>query len=386
MSDTKTYDMSVNIKEVKTGRDLTDFINFPEKLYKDNTCYVPKLFFDQFDTLDPKRNPAASFCESALYLAYKDGQIAGRVAAIVNNKANAQWDHKEVRFGWYDFIDDMEVSKALMDKVEEFGRSKNMDSVVGPLGFTDFDPEGMLVEGYDKQGTMALIYNHPYYNDHVAALGFDKEIDWKECRFKVPEKLPERFERMAKIIEERSKVHIVKLDRNMVKKQDYGRKIFNLINVCYKDLYNFTVLPDSLADKYMNFYLSVLDLRYVSVIENDKNELVAFGITMPSLARALQKSRGMLFPFGWIPILKDLFIKHDEGVEMLLIGVRPDYQKLGITTLLFYDLCNMYIKTGLKWAETNAVLENNYKNQTLWRDFEILAEKRRRAYTKKLVY
>lgn len=376
--------MPVTIKEVKTRRELTDFINFPEQLYKDNPCYVPKLFFDQFDTLDPKRNPAASFCESALYLAYKDGKLAGRVAAIVNNKANTQWSHNEVRFGWYDFIDDAEVSKALMDKVEEFGRGRKMDSIVGPLGFTDFDPEGMLIEGYDKQGTMALIYNHPYYNDHVSALGFEKDTDWLEYRFKVPEKLPERFDRMASVIEERSNVHLVKLTRKMVKKQDYGRKIFNLINICYKDLYNFTVLPDSLADKYMNFYLSVLDLDYVAVIENEKNELVAFGITMPSLANALQKSRGMLFPTGWIHILKDLFIKHDEGVEMLLIGVRPDYQKQGVPTLLFYDLCNMYIKSGLKWAETNAVLEDNFKNQTLWRDFEILASKRRRAYIKKL--
>lgn len=376
--------MPITIKEVKTRSELTDFINFPEHLYKDNPCYVPKLFFDQFDTLDPKRNPAASFCESALYLAYKDGKLAGRVAAIVNNKANTQWNHNEVRFGWYDFIDDAEVSKALMDKVEEFGRGRKMDSIVGPLGFTDFDPEGMLIEGYDKQGTMALIYNHPYYNDHVSALGFEKDTDWLEYRYKVPEKLPERFDRMASVIEERSNVHLVKLTRKMVKKQDYGRKIFNLINICYKDLYNFTVLPDSLADKYMNFYLSVLDLDYVAVIENEKNELVAFGITMPSLANALQKSRGMLFPTGWIHILKDLFIKHDEGVEMLLIGVRPDYQKQGVPTLLFYDLCNMFIKSGLKWAETNAVLEDNFKNQTLWRDFEILATKRRRAYIKKL--
>lgn len=376
--------MPITIKEVKTRSELTDFINFPEQLYKDNPCYVPKLFFDQFDTLNPKRNPAASFCESALYLAYKNGKLVGRVAAIVNNKANAQWSHNEVRFGWYDFIDDAEVSKALMDKVEEFGRDRKMDSIVGPLGFTDFDPEGMLVEGYDKQGTMALIYNYPYYNDHVAALGFEKDTDWLECRYKVPEKLPERFDRMASVIEERSNVHLVKLTRKMVKKQDYGRKIFNLINICYKDLYNFTVLPDSLADKYMNFYLSVLDLDYVAVIENEKNELVAFGITMPSLANALQKSRGMLFPTGWVHILKDLFIKHDEGVEMLLIGVRPDYQKQGVPALLFYDLCNMYIKAGLKWAETNAVLEDNFKNQTLWRDFEILATKRRRAYIKKL--
>ena len=376
--------MSVTIKEVQSRRDLTNFINFPEKLYRDNPYYVPRLFFDQLDTLDKKRNPATAFCDSALYLAYKDGKLVGRVAAIVNHKANEQWKHNEVRFGWYDFIDDREVSKALMDKVEEFGRQYKMDSVVGPLGFTDFDPEGMLVDGYDKDGTMALIYNHPYYNEHVQSMGFEKDADWIELRLKVPEKLPERFERVYRIIGERSKVHTVSLTRKMIKENDYGRKIFNLINTCYKDLYNFTILPDDMSDKYLNFYLSVLDLDYVSLLENEDGELVAFGITMPSLVHTLRKNRGKLFPFGWYYLLKSLFLKHDEGIEMLLVGVRPDYQNRGVNSLLMASLCNKFIKKGLKWAETNAILETNRKNMEQWRDYERICTKRRRSYIKVL--
>lgn len=376
--------MSVIIKEVQSRRDLTNFINFPEKLYRNNPCYVPRLFFDQLDTLDKKRNPATAFCDSALYLAYKDGKLVGRVAAIVNHKANEQWKHNEVRFGWYDFIDDREVSKALMGKVEEFGRQHKMDSVVGPLGFTDFDPEGMLVDGYDKEGTMALIYNHPYYNDHVQSMGFEKDADWIELRLKVPEKLPERFERVYRIIGERSKVHTVPLTRKMIKENDYGRKIFNLINTCYQNLYNFTILPDDMSDKYLNFYLSVLDLDYVSLLENENGELVAFGITMPSLVHTLQKNRGKLFPFGWYYLLKSLFLKHDEGIEMLLVGVRPDYQNKGVNSLLMASLCNKFIKKGLKWAETNAILETNKKNMEQWRDYERICTKRRRSYIKPL--
>lgn len=378
--------MPVTIKSVKTHREMREFVNFPEKLYKDNNCYVPPLVFDQLDTLDQKKGAAQEFCDSELYLAYKDGELAGRVAAIVNHKANEQWNHKEVRFGWYDFIDDKEVSEALMAKVEEFGRRYGMESVVGPLGFTDFDPEGMLVEGYDKLSTMALIYNHPYYNDHVAAMGFGKEIDWIEYKVFIPEVLPERLERVSKVIRERTNVHIVPLTRSLIKKYGYGRKIFNLINDCYQNLYNFTVLPDHMADKYLGFYLSVLDLNYVCLVENDKDELVAFGITMPSLADALHKSRGKIFPTGWWWILKSLYLKKEEGVEMLLVGVRPDWQNSGINSLIFAELFKRFSEAGVKWAETNAVLENNYKNQGQWKDFDYECAKRRRSYIKKLEY
>ena len=377
--------MSVEIKEVTTRHQLRTFVNFPEKLYKDNPYYVPPLVFDQMDTLDQKKGAAQEFCDSKLYLAYKDGELVGRVAAIVTHKANEKRNHKEVRFGWIDFIDDREVSQALMDKVEEFGRSYGMESIVGPLGFTDFDPEGMLVDGFDVLSTMALIYNFPYYNDHMAAMGFEKDADWIEYKVTIPEECPERWDRMFKIISQRANVHLRPLTRKIIRKEDYGHKVFKCINDCYKDLYNFTVLPDHMADKYLGFYLSILDLNYLSMVENEKGDLVAFGITMPSIARALQKSRGKLFPFGWWHLIKSLMIKHEEGAEMLLVGVHPDYQNSGINALLFMDMFTKYHKRGVVWAESNAILETNLKNQGQFRDFNPECKKRRRSYIKKLV-
>lgn len=376
--------MSVEIKEVQSRRELRDFVNFPEKLYRHNPYYVPPLEFDQMDTLDQKKGAAQEFCDSKLYLAYKDGKLAGRVAAIVNRLANKQWNHKEVRFGWYDFIDDREVSKALMDKVEEFGRKYGMESVVGPLGFTDFDPEGLLIEGFDQLSTMALIYNYPYYVDHIEEMGFQKDADWIEYKIEVPKALPERVARMANIIEQRANVHITPLTRKLIKEKDYAHKIFKIINECYKNLYNFTVLPEKMADKYIGFYLKVLDLNYVSLVENDKDEIVAFGITMPSIVRALQRSRGKLFPFGWWYLAKSLFFKREEGVEMLLVGVNPEYRNSGVNTLVQLDMFKKYTDAGVKWAETNAILETNIKNQGQFKEFDRECKKRRRSYIKPL--
>lgn len=378
--------MSIEIKEVRTRRELRRFVNFPELLYKDNPYYVPPLVFDQMDTLDQKKGAAQEFCDSKLYLAYKDGKLAGRVAAIVNHLANKQWDHKEVRFGWYDFIDDPEVAKALMDKVEEFGRQYGMESVVGPLGFTDFDPEGLLVKGFDRLSTMALIYNHPYYVEYIENMGFTKDADWIEFKIYMPEKLPERIDRLCTLIQERNNVHLRQITRKIIKEEDYGHKIFKAINECYKNLYNFTVLPDHMADKYLDFYLSILDLRFISVVENEKNELVAFGITMPSIVRALQKCRGKLFPFGWWHVLKSLFWRREEGVEMLLVGVLPEYQNTGINSLVQADMFRKYTQFGVKWAETNAILETNTKNQGQFKDYNPECKKRRRSYIKKLEY
>lgn len=378
--------MSVEIKEVTSRHQLRTFVNFPEKLYKDNPYYVPPLVFDQMDTLDRKKAACWEFCDSKLYMAYKDGKAAGRVAAIVNFKANEQWNHKEVRFGWIDFIDDKEVSKALMDKVEEFGRHHGMEKVVGPLGFTDFDPEGMLVEGFDVLSTMALIYNHPYYNDHLTALGFEKDTDWIEYKVTIPEEFPERMARVGKIISQRTNVHVRPLTRKIIREEDYGHKVFDCINACYKDLYNFTVLPSHMAEKYLGFYLSILDLKYLSMLENDKGELVAFGISMPTIVHALQKCRGKLFPFGWWHLAKSMFVKHEEGIELLLVGVHPDYQNSGINSLIFMDLFQRFHDGNFVWAETNAILEDNYKNQSQFKDFNPECRKRRRSYIKKLEY
>ena len=378
--------MSVEIKKVLTRCDLRKFVNFPEKLYKDNPYYVPPLVFDQMDTLDQKKGAAQEFCDSELWMAYRDGEPVGRVAAIVNRAANEQWNHKEVRFGWYDFIEDEEVAKALMDKVYEFGRKHGMESVVGPLGFTDFDPEGMLIEGFDQLSTMPLIYNHPYYIDYLERMGFEKDVDWIEYVVQVPKVMPERWPRLEKIITERANVHLRQLTRKILREEDYGHKVFRLINDCYKDLYNFTVLPDHMADKYLGFYLSILDLRFLSMVENEKGDLVAFGVSMPSIVKALQKCRGRLFPFGWWPLLKSMFIKFDDRAELLLVGVHPDYQNSGVNSLVFMDMFRKYSEMGIREAETNAILETNLKNQGQFRDFDHVQNKRRRSYIKKLEY
>lgn len=379
--------MSIEIRRVnpKDKKALRKFVLFPETLYRDNPYYVPNLVFDEMSTLDPAKNPASDFCDWELYMAYKDGKPAGRVAAIINKWANEHWKHDEVRFGWFDIIDDPDVSAALIEKVEDFGHKHGMTHIVGPLGFTDFDPEGMLVEGFDQQSTMPLIYNHPYYVRHIERLGFIKDADWLEYRIFVPEHVPEKISRVAKVISERNSFSVRPVTRELIRKDNYAVKLFSLITECYKDLYEYTMLPDNLADKYIGFYLKVLDLRYITSVENDKGEIVAFGITMPSIADALQKSRGRLLPFGWWHLVKSLFIKHSEGSELLLMGARPDVRNSGVTALVINDMFSKYTKMGVKWSETNAELEDNYGIRNSFADFERIQHKRRRSYKKEII-
>ena len=370
--------MAVILKQVLSRRDLRKFVDFPNRLYKGNPYFVPKLFTDEIATLDPKKNPAYDFSESRLYLAYKDGEIVGRVAAIINHKANEKWNHKEMRFGWIDFIDDREVSAALIGKVIEYGREKGMDTVVGPLGFTDFDPEGMLVEGFDQLCTMALIYNHPYYPEHLEAMGFTKEIDWVEYKIFIPKQVPERIAQVARIVEERYDIHVRKITRKEVRKENMGQRIFGLINETYGHLYNFTPLPPALIDKYVNDYLGLLDLKYITLLER-QGELVGYGIIMPSIVRALQKCRGKLFPFGWYHLLRSMYFKHEPNVEMLLVGVKPEYR--GGMAVLFNEFIPLANKAGFVYGETNAELETNNAVQNQWDgNFENEQKKRRRIY------
>ena len=376
--------MSLEIREVKTSRELRRFVNFPEKLYRHNKYYVPYLEFDQIDTLNPKTNPVSKFCDYKLFMAFRDGEPVGRVAAIVNNLCNEQKNEKQVRFGWIDFIDDPEVSSALLTKVEEFGRQYGMEEIVGPLGFTDMDPEGTLIEGFDRESTMPQIYNHPYYQKHIEALGFQKDVDWLEFRLQIPDKVPEKIERLQKIVMERNKLRILKVTRKMLVKEGYTHKIFALINDAYKKLYNVTELPMDTADRYIGFYLKILDLRYLSFVENEAGELVGFGITMPSLNRSLQKSRGRLFPFGWLHLAYDLFIKHSDVAELLLIGVRTDYQNLGVNAVLIADIFHKYKQLGVKWAESNGELETNVRVRKQFEPFNPEWCKRRRCFIKKL--
>ena len=376
--------MSVQIKVVESKAELKTFVRFANKLYKDNKYYVPAIVFDELATFDKKKNGAFDFCEAELYLAYKDDKVVGRVAAIINNKANECWKVNQVRFGWIDFIDDIEVSTALLDAVAAFGKARGMDQIVGPLGFTDFDPEGMLVEGFDRISTMALIYNHPYYPEHLKKLGFGKETGWLEYRISIPEKLDERYYNLAETVKERYNLKVLKLSRREIIKKGYGQKFFDLINQTYCNLYGFSPLSPKQIDSYVDTYLSLIDTRMITFVENDKGELIGAAAAIPQLAYALQKCRGELFPLGWWYLLKAMFLKRPETLELLLIGVRPDYQNCGVNSLIILDLAERFREMGFKYAETNAMLENNDKIHAMWKPFEKEQHKARWVFGKEI--
>lgn len=374
--------MSVQIKTVSTKAELKTFVRFGNKLYKGNKFYVPSLIIDDMNTLDSNTNAAFEFCQTEYYLAYKDGKVVGRVAAIINNKANEAWKVKQVRFGWIDFIDDMEVSGALLDAVIAFGKKHGMNQIVGPLGFTDFDREGMLVEGFDRVTTMATIYNYPYYPEHMKKHGYVKETGWQEYRITIPDTVPDRHETLSEIVAQRYNLKVRKLTRRQIKKENYGQKLFALINQTYCVLYGYSLLSEKQIDQFVGTYLSLIDARMLTFIEDEKGDLIGAGISMPSLAKALQKCNGELFPFGWWYLLKSMFWKKPDSLDLLLIGVRPDYQKRGVPTLLFTDLIKTYNKLGFRYAETNACLEANTKVRALWEPFENEQHKKRWVFGK----
>lgn len=376
--------MSVIIKQVLEKKQLKVFIEFPNRLYAGVPWFVPKIYIDEMNTLSPDRNPAFAFSEAAYFLAYKDSRIVGRIAAIINKRANKKWNHNEVRYGWFDFEDDPEVSAALLEKVGEFGRLRGMDTIVGPLGFTDFDAEGMLVEGFDQISTMALNFNFPYYMQHMERMGYEKTVDWLEYRITIPEKLPDRIPRVAKLVSERYGFHVRKLTRKEVQKEGYGHKIFDLINECYGSLYNFTPLDKKMIDKYIGTYLGFVDFNLIAVVEDGQGQMLGFGIMIPSIVQALRKCGGKLFPFGWIQVVRSMYFNHEEGVELLLIGVRPEYRNKGILAMIFNDLVPRLIEQGFKWADSNAELETNMSMRNPWEMFDYVQNKRRRIYKKSL--
>lgn len=376
--------MALEIVKVSSKKDMKIFVRFANRLYKGNPYYVPSMPFDDMGTFDPKQNGAFDFSEAELYLARRDGEVVGRVAAIINRKANEAWNVDQVRFGWFDFIDDIEVSSALLDAVIAFGRSRGMKQIVGPLGFTDFDPEGMLVEGFDRVSTMALIYNHPYYPEHMKKLGYVKETGWIENLITIPDSLPEKYIRVAEIVKERYNLKVRKFTRRQIRKEDYGRKFFKLINETYCVLYGFSLLSDKQIDKYVDLYLSLIDARMLTFIEDKDGNLIAAGVSIPSLSRALQKCNGEIFPFGWWHLLKAMFLKKPETLDLLLIGVEPEWQNKGVVALLFMDLFQTYRKLGFKYAETNAMLEDNIKIQSMFGPFEKELHKRRWIFGKEI--
>ena len=376
------------IRKVTDKKGLETFIQFHYDLYRGDAYDVPNLHSDEVNTLSADRNPAFDFCEAQYFLAYQDEKVVGRVAAIINHKANKRWGQQRVRFGWIDFIDDRDVSKALLQAVEDWGREKGMKEAAGPLGFTDMDPEGMLTGGFDQLGTQATIYNYPYYPQHIEALGgWLKDNDYVEFKLMVPEEVPEKYAKIAAMIEKRYNLHARKVTRREVFKEGYGQRIFEIINETFKDLYGYSELSQKQIDHYVKMYLPMADLNLITLIEdwNADKKVIGVGITIPSLSRALQKCRnGRLFPFGWWHVLRALKFQKTEGVDLLLLGVLPEYRAKGANALLFADLIPWYQKYGYKWGESQVEMETNEKVQSQWGPLEPIQHKRRRCYLKQL--
>lgn len=374
----------VTIKRISSEKELRSFVQFKIDLYAGNPYAVPPLFKDELDTLTPTKNPAAEFCNSQCFLAYRDGKIVGRICGIINHRANEAVGKLQARFGFIDFIDDKEVSTALIGAVEEWGKAYGMESLHGPLGFTDMDPEGMLIEGFDQLGTMATLYNHPYYPEHLERMGFVKDVDWKEFKVYIPESVPEKHQRIADLVQRKYNLRVLKFkSASEVVKAGWGRKLFELVNTAYKDLYGFTSLNERQIEHYIKMYVPILRMDMLTMIVDEQDELICFGVALPSLSKALQQSKGKLFPFGFLHMLKALKCKA-EVVDLMLIAARPDYQNKGVTALLFADLIPAFRAAGTVYAESNPELESNEKVQAQWDYFRTEQHKRRRAFVKSI--
>ncbi len=376
--------MALEIREIRTKRELRGFIEFANDLYRDCPYYCPPLFFDEMNCFDKEKNPALEVCDFQLWMAYRDGKPVGRIAGIINRRANEKWGYRHVRFGWFDFIDDEEVSHALLDQVVAWGKERGMTALNGPVGFTDFDHEGLLLEGYDYLAVMASLYNYPYYVKHVEDYGLTKEADWVELQVFPPKECPQRIERIAELVKQRSKVRVVKVknSRELVKR--FGIEYMDVIDAAYQQLYNFQPMTDKQKNYYKDMYFPILNFDFVTLVVNEKEELVGVGLGMPNIAEALRKCGGKLLPFGWYHLLKALKAKQMESFSFLLIAVRPDYQDKGINALFLQDQIPIINRYGIKRLETTNMLETNTKVLDFFTQFDHKQHKRHRAYIKSI--
>jgi GNAT superfamily N-acetyltransferase len=381
----------VEIKKVTDKKGLKAFIQLHYDLYKGNQYDAPNLYSDELHTLSKDKNAAFEFCEAEYFLAYKDGEVVGRIAGIINHRANEAWNRNSVRFGWIDFIDDPEVSKALLDAVMQWGREKGMKEIVGPLGFTDMDPEGMLIEGFDQLGTMATIYNYDYYPRHMEQMGgWEKDNDYVEFKVFVPkEGMPEKLKKISELVMKRYNLHIRKVKRKEVLgKEQIGRKVLDVVNKTFSHLYGYSQMTERQIDEYLKMYFPMLDMNLLTLIEDwntPDHQVIGVGISISSMTRALQKCRnGRLWPFGWWHCLRALKMRKSDIVDLMLIGVLPEYRTKGANALFFYDLIPWYQKYGFKWGETNVEMETNEKVQSQWQYFDYEQHKRRRCFKKNL--
>ena len=377
----------VEIKKIEGTAGLKEFVQFHYDMYRDCPQAVPFLFSEEMNTLRSDKNAAFDFCESEYFMAYRDGKAVGRVAAIINRRANERWSKKQVRFGWFDFVDDCEVSKALLETVEQWGRERGMTEIAGPLGFTDMDREGLLIEGYDCDSTMYVNYNYPYYVSHIEALGgFEKDNDYVECRVKVPEQVPDKFHKIAAMIGKRYNLQVHKFTRKELLDGGKGREVFHIINATYKDLYGYSQLSERQIDQLVDQYIKIADLNLVTAVEDwntPEHKMVGFGITFPSFTSALRKTRdGRLLPFGWWHLLRTLKWHKTDVVDLLLIGVLPEYRAKGANSIIFDDLIQWFQRYHFQWAETGPQMESNEGVLSQWQYLDARIHRKHRCYRK----
>ncbi|MDR1517717.1 MAG: GNAT family N-acetyltransferase [Dysgonamonadaceae bacterium] len=376
--------MAVTISKVTDKSTLHKFIQFGIDLYEGNDYFVPPLIYDEFATLNKEKNPAFEQCDADYFLAYRNEEIVGRIAVIINHKANEMWNEKNARFGFVDFIDDDEVVDALFDTAENWARRRGMNKMHGPLGFTDFDHEGMLIEGFDQLGTMSTIYNYPYYVSQMERRGYVKDQDWFEYKIPVPKEIPKRYMRVAEVVRKKFRLTTKKFQS---KKEvwPYAREIFELLNKTYKNLYGFAPLTDKQIDYYVEMYIPMLRLNFISVVlREEDNKLVGVGIGLPSLSVALQKAKGKFMPAGWYHLYKALKGNNNKILDLLLIGVDPEYQGKGVITLIFSQFIQEAVDLGIEYTESNPELEVNNKVRSMWTDFNAVHHKSRRAFIKEI--
>ena len=378
---------SIEIRPVTGRSGLRRFIQFYYDLYRDCPKAVPYLYSEEMNTLRADRNAAFECCEAAYFMAYRDGRAVGRVAAIINRRANERWGRAQVRFGWFDFVDDPEVSRRLMETVEAWGRQRGMTEVAGPLGFTDMDREGLLIEGFDEDATMYINYNYPYYQRHIEQMGgFEKDNDYMEYQVKVPDRVPDKFHKIAEMIRTRYNLHVHKFTRRELIDGGKGREVFDIINATYKDLYGYSQLSDRQIDQLVDQYIKIADLNLVTAIEDwttPDHRMVGFGITFPSFTRALRRTRdGRMLPLGWWHLLRTLKWHKTDTVDLLLIGVLPEYRQKGANSLIFDDLIQQFQRYGFKWAEAMPQMEANEHMRGQWQYLEARQHRRHRCYRK----
>lgn len=370
--------METKIKEVITKEQLKKWVDFPNKLYKDNPYYVPFLFPDELSTFTREQNPAHEYCDTKLFLAYQDNKIVGRIGIIVNHAYNKKWGKNAIRFTRFDFIDDYDVSRALFDKVLEMAKEYSLTQAMGPIGFHDLDHEGMLVDGFDQLNMSITFYNHPYYLDHMQRLGLSKDIDWVEYKVYIPKESNPRFSKISDYLLKRNGFQLVNYtDRKTLKKDAY--EAFGVIDEAFAKLYGTVPLTDKVIDRAIKDNISIVNMKYVCSIKDKEGKIIAFALMVPSIAKALKVSNGKLLPFGIFKMLKALNGKN-EVMEMYFTGVKPEYQKSGVMGIVLNYMVNVCIANGVKYCETGPELETNEAVQSMWKDFEVEQHKRRRCY------